>query len=268
MPKHIRHPKPAKFKPASTFPKGHQYAGKPRCQAWNENHARQCSKIPMKVLAGGHPADPNNYSTVCEFDGGKSPRGMEHYNYQGKGYSRFTPGALEPTITAFLQHGYPLDLIQAIGTWEGRIGTLLQTLDQGGAPARLLGELRRELEGLWTAIDANQTERALEHRRAIEQLLGSSQAQADTWEQLENAEQIRTKLIETEDKKRERARGYVRDEQLRFAFNGLRLAVVEGVQLIEDPQLQRKVRTAIAERFIQIVGPAALPGPAAAGRAD
>ena len=260
-----KYPKPADFKPDLTFPETHRYAGKPRCQAWNDNHGRQCSKVPMRLLAGGHPADPENYSTVCELDGGKSPRGMAHYNWQGKGYSRFAPGPLEPTITAFLEHGDPLDLIQAIGTWEGRIGTLLQALEQEGAPAQVWADLRRELEGLWAAIDAGQIDRAVQHRRAIEQLVASGQAHADTWQQLQNAEQIRTKLIDTEDRKRDRARGYVRAEEIRFQNNALRLAVVEGVELIEDAELQRKVRQAIAERFIQIVGPAALPGSPPAG---
>ncbi|MGH9158213.1 MAG: hypothetical protein ACRD1K_20785 [Acidimicrobiales bacterium] len=263
MSKRVKYPKPPDFKPETVFRKPHKSAGLPRCLAWKPNLGRQCNKVPMRLMAGGHPADPTNYSTVCELDGGKSARGIEHWNYRGKGYSRFVPAPLEPAITAFLQAADPLELVQAIATWEGRIESLLRSIDQAGAPAELWAKLQVELEGLWAAIDNQQIERALQHRQTIDQLVRTGQTGTETWDQLQRAEETRLKLIETEHKKRERLRGYVSAEQLRFQNNALRIAVVEAVQLIEDPDTQRKVRTAIAERFIQIVGPAALPGPAA-----
>jgi hypothetical protein len=205
---------------------------------------------------------------VCRMHGGKSLKGFASPLFKTGRYSRYIPGPLEPAVTAFLAAGDPLDLIQAIGTWEGRADTLLRSLEAAGDPLGAWEELAGHWHGMWEATAAGEPDEVRTHRGAIDVLLSAGRARAETWEQLKEADETRLKLIDTEDKKRERARGYVTAEQLRFQNNALRLAVVEAVELIEDPQLQRKVRTAIAERFIQIVGPAALPRPVAAGRAD
>jgi hypothetical protein len=57
-------PKPVDFVPERTFPPGHRWAGKLRCQAWSRRQGRQCERIPMKGKrvcrshggAGGRPA--------------------------------------------------------------------------------------------------------------------------------------------------------------------------------------------------------------------
>lgn len=260
--------KPAGFQPEPTFSNDHRYAGKPRCQAWNKNKGQQCLQMPKKLLAGGHPADSDNYTTTCRVHGGDSPRGLDHYNFQDKGYSRFVPGPLGPAVTAFLEAGDPLDLIQAIGTWEGRVSHLLQQLEEGGDPGQLWAELGHYLTRMWDAIDGGRIEQAVQLRRSIDNILESGMAEAETWRQIQSADEQRRKLIDSEDKKRERARGYIRSEELRYSNNALRVAVIEGIALIEDQELQRKVRKFIAERFMAIVGPAALPGPPAAGSRD
>ena len=219
--------------------------------------------MPKKLLAGGHPADPDGFSTVCKNDGGDSPRGMAHYNYQGKGYSRFTPGPLEPAVTAFLEAGDPLDLVQAIATWEGRVDALLRSLESEGSE-KAWQELAEEWIGFWKATDAEDRAKVQQHREAIDELIVSGQAETETWRQIQAADEQRRKLIDSEDKKRERRQGWMRAEEIRYQNQALQLAVIEGVGLIEDDKLQRKVRIKIAERFIQIVGPAALPGPTAA----
>jgi hypothetical protein len=204
----------------------------------------------------------------CRLHGGMSLRGMAHPNYQGKGYSRYVPKPLEPAITAFLESGDPLDLIQPIATWEGRIDQLLHALEDEGDSGVAWSELAKEWAGFWAATAAEDAGKVRIHREAIDTLLKSGLAEVETWKQIREADETRRKLIDSEDKKRERRRGWMRAEEIRYQNNALRLAVVEAMALIEDPKLQRKVRTFIAERFIQVVGPAALPGPAASAGKD
>ncbi len=222
-------------------------------------------KCGAKTRAGGKCKKAPMENGRCRLHGGMSLRGMAHPNYQGKGYSRYVPKPLEPAITAFLESGDPLDLIQPIATWEGRIDQLLRSLEEGGAD---WADLAAQWAGLWAATAAKDGERVGDHRKAIDALLKSGLAEADTWKQIREADETRRKLIDSEDKKRDRRRGWMRAEEIRYQNNALRLAVVEAMALIDDPKLQRKVRTFIAERFIQVVGPAALPGSATATRED
>lgn len=205
----------------------------------------------------GHETHPKR----CKHHGGASLKGIAHPNYQGKGYSRYVPDLHEAAVSNFLEHGDHLGLVEAIGTWEGRIDELLRSLPEGDA-GELWRTLAKELDGLWNAIDAGEIQQALIHRRRVEEIVDSGNVRLETWRQIREAEETRTRLIKTEDRKRERLRGYITAEQERFKNQALRMAVIEGVELIEDTELQRKVRSKIAERFIQILGPAALPGPA------
>lgn len=221
-----------------------------------------------KTRKGGKCKNAGMENGRCRMHGGMSLRGMDHPNYQGKGYGRYVPKPLEPAITAFLESGDPLDLIQPIATWEGRIDQLLHALDEGGDSAAAWSELAKHWAGFWVATAAKDDDRIRAHRGAIDAVLETGLAEAETWRQIKDADEQRRKLIATEDKKRERRRGWMRAEEIRYQNNALRLAVVEGMALIQDPDLQREVRKFIAERFIQIVGPAALPGPATAARED
>lgn len=256
-----RHPKPDGWVPEPTFPKGHRYEGQPRCQAWNPNKGAQCGRHPKKLLAGGHPADPEHYLRVCKWHGGDSPRGDSHYNMQGKGYSRYAPEPLQPTITAFLEQPDVLNLTQAVATWEGRISQLLESLDADGDPGLLLIEIRDQWKAMWDLTEAGQITQADVIRQSIEQLLKTGLDTAMVWDRVMKADDLRRKLVDTEDKRRDRARGFIRAEEARHHYNALRTAVVEGTQLISDPDTQASVRRFIAERFIQLSGPATLPGP-------
>jgi hypothetical protein len=160
-----------------------------------------------------------------------------------------------------LKEGDPLDLISAIATWEGRINQLLVSLENGGAPGKLWGDLEAHWALYWTAFDEGKFEQAHRERMAIQRLINEGTSQAQTWEQIKDADELRMKLINSEDKKRDRALGYIRAEDVRHNFNSLRIAIVGGVELIEDLELRKQVRRYIAEKFLRITGPAVLSRP-------
>ena len=224
-------------------------------------------KCGAKTRAGGECKKAPMENGRCKLHGGMSLKGIAHPNYQGKGYSRYVPKPLGPAITAFLESGDPLSMVDAIATWEGRVDALLRSLESEGSE-KAWEELAEEWVGFWKATDAEDRAKVQQHREAIDGLIVSGQVETETWRQIQAADEQRRKLIDSEDKKRERRRGWMRAEEIRYQNQALQLAVIEGVGLIEDDKLQRKVRSKIAERFIQIVGPAALPGPTAAADRD
>lgn len=256
----VRIPKPDGWKPEPTYPEEHRWHGHPRCMAWNSKHGRQCGKIAYKVMAGGHPQAPETHSTMCERDGGKSLRGEAHPNYQGKGYSRFVPTELGPQVEEFLRQEDPLSLLQSISTWEGRADQLLRTLEEAGDPGQLFKDIRKVWGQLWAAMDADRFDTAMRYRNSIEAMLDQGSAVSKTWDGVQAADDMKRKLIDSEDKRRERQRGYVTAEQLRFRDIAIRQAVIESMDLIEDKELQTEVRRFIAKRFIQVLGIQALPG--------
>lgn len=75
----MKHPKPKDFKPEPVFPDDHKverWRGKPRCQAWNNNHGRQCGK---PALSG---------KRVCERCGGKSLSGVASPTFKDGSHSK------------------------------------------------------------------------------------------------------------------------------------------------------------------------------------
>ena len=255
-----RIPKPDGWKPEPTYPKDHRWHGHPRCMAWNSTHGRQCGKIAYKVIGGGHPQAPETHCTVCDRDGGKSLRGEAHPGFENKGYSRFVPKALEAQVEEFLRQEDPLSLLQSISTWEGRADQLLRMLEEAGDPSLLFEDIKKAWGRLWVAMDAERFDTAMRERNSIEAMLGQGSSTARTWAGVQAADDMKRKLIDSEDKRRERQRGFVTAEQLRFRDIAIRQAVIESMDLIEDKELQTEVRRFIAKRFIQVLGIQALPG--------
>ena len=222
--------------------------------------------MPKKLIAGGHPADPENYCTVCKVHGGASLRGEAHPNFQNKGFSRYVPKSLAPDVEAWLRKDDPLNLSESIATWNGRVSQLLRTLDDSGDPGELWGEMSEAWERLWIAMNNSDVEGVKKERAYIDERINSGGEQAETWGQIKIADDLIRKLVDTEDKRRDREKGYIKSEVLRFHYSNLRLAVEEGLELIADDQeLYRKVRRTIAEGFIRRVGTSSVSGSITAG---
>ena len=219
----------------------------------------------MRLLGGGHPADPENYCTVCHHDGGKSLRGIAHPNYQGKGYSRYVPRPMGPAVEAFLSQPDPLNLLESIATWESRADQLLRSLEKAGDPGELWQSVDEEWRELWRSTELGRIKDVELHRQKIGELISQGLSIVRTWIGIRNADEMKVKLVAAEDRRRDRQRGYMTAEQVRFQNWALSQAVVESLDTIKDPELKRSLRRQIGERFISIIGIPVIPGPAARG---
>ena len=197
----------------------------------------------------------------CKLHGGKSLKGLAHPNFQGKGRSRYMPPIFKEAFEEASANPDLLDLSQDVATQEAIVVDLLGSLEKGEAPTRLVGSIRSEWRALWGAISREDRGAVAVHREQIGVLLGQASTVAATVDRIMSAQENKRKLVDTEDKRRERRRNYITQEQARFHYASLALAVKNAAEeLIEDDKLRRELLNAISEGFIRIAGRPALAG--------
>jgi hypothetical protein len=105
--------KPADFVPEKTFPPGHIWEGKPRCQAWSHGNDRQCNRMPSKG------------KTVCRAHGAAGGRPPKHgrSSIPAKVSEAYARMAGDPKLR---------ELNEEIAILGARIQQLLDQLDQLG----------------------------------------------------------------------------------------------------------------------------------------
>ena len=109
----VKTPKPPDFQPEPAFEKGHRWAGKPRCQAWNRNTAAQCQKIPFR---GKRVCSSHGGASGCPPVHGKHSKAMK-------------------TLKASLRHlpdPEVLNLKPELAILAARINELMNRIDENG----------------------------------------------------------------------------------------------------------------------------------------
>lgn len=250
------YPKPEGWEPELTFPKDHRWEGKPRCLAWNRNQGRQCLNMPTKLLGGGHPADPASHARTCRFHGGASLRGLSHPSYDAGQYSRFAPPRLAPIIESFLRADDPLSLLPDIATWEGRIDQLMRSLAEKPDPGDLWLELEDRWRSLWIATSQGRADEIRRQRGELDRIIDQGKEIADTWTAVGKATEQKVKAVRVEEKRQDRLKGYLSVEQATFRFHALGDAVIEGLDILKDQDIDLywEIRRRIGESFATQVG--------------
>lgn len=227
--------KPDNFEPIDTWPEGHAWHGQPgRCQAWNPRHERQCM---MRSVAG---------MNVCRLDGGKSLKGIASPSFEHGRYSRYMPKELAPVFKAVIEDPELLSLNVDIATFEARIDQLFQSIT-GGNPGKLWAKAMEEWTGLWEATAREDAKDIMKHRNQLDSLLREGVGDIETWDLILAATEQKRKLSDTETKRREKMREYVRAEEAAYYYRALALAVKANVD-------DTNVLSAIADEFAKIVG--------------
>lgn len=229
------YPKPEDFEPVATWPEGHAWHGQPnRCQAWNPKHGRQCLGRATKG------------KRVCKDDGGKSRGGIASASFKHGKYSRYMPKALAPVFEAVMKDPDLLALNTDIASHEARIDQLFQSIE-GGNPGKLWAEALKEWMGLWEATAREDAKDIMKHRNRLDSLLREGSGDVETWGLILETSEQKRKLIDTETKRREKMREYVRAEEAAYYYRALALAVKANID-------DTSTLSAIADEFAKIVG--------------
>lgn len=87
--------------------------------------------------------------TVCRYHGGRTPRGVNHPNYRGRGRAKDLPRGLTPAYERAIKDPDALSLKSDVALWEVRIGELLGRLSGGES-----GALWTRLKDAWAGLEA------------------------------------------------------------------------------------------------------------------
>lgn len=174
------------------------------------------------------PQPPMEGRTRCYHHGGKSLRGVEHYNWKGgrKGMvASLLPGHLAEAFKALVEDPdlLALDADLAIADLQQR--ELLVALRQGADPMQALRDVREHLADLHTAAAEGDLERLAEVAQAIADAVERGSVQADTLDRLARVSERRRKLADTERKRRESMQAYISAEEAR-AYNSMVISLI------------------------------------------
>jgi len=133
-----------------------------------------------------------------------------------------------------------------IASHEARIDQLFQSIE-GGNPGKLWAEAMDEWMGLWEATAREDAKDIMKHRNRLDSLLREGSGDVEVWDLIFAASEQKRKLIETETKRREKMRQFIRAEDAAFHYRALALAVKEHVK-------DRDTLSAIADEFARIAG--------------
>lgn len=231
--------RPEGWEPELTFPADHrQWAGKPRCRAWNDKLARQCAKMPVKGL--GHPAAPEEYKTVCRLHGGASPGGIASATFKhgrDSKYVRYVAKKLRPSYDAAMSEPDELlNLTSDIALKTARLDDLQRQLDEGEAPARMLAEIAQAYRSLIAASRRGDKDGQRQAGAKLEELVERGEREHMVWLETRDETEARRKLVATEIKRRETARAVIKTEDAQAAAFALAMAnkyVIETVDLTD-----------------------------------
>jgi len=183
---------------------------------------------------------------VCYHHGGKSLSGIASPSFKHGKYSRYMPKQLAPVFEAVMKDPELLALNTDIASHEARIDQLFQSIE-GGNPGKLWAEAMDEWMGLWEATAREDAKDIMKHRNQLDSLLRGGSGDVEVWDLIFAASEQKRKLVETETKRREKMREYVRAEEAAYYYRALALAVKAKV---DDPD----TLSAIADEFIRIAG--------------
>jgi len=205
-----------------------------QCKAKSKQTGERCRCNAMKGME------------VCYHHGGKSLKGIASPSFKHGKYSRYMPPQLAPVFKAVIEDPELLALNVDIAAHEARLDQLFQSIE-GGNPGKLWAEALKEWMGLWEATAREDARDIMKHRNQLDSLLREGSGDVEVWDLIISASEQKRKLVETETKRREKMREYVRAEEAAYYYRALALAVKAKV---DDPD----TLSAIADEFIRIAG--------------
>jgi len=205
-----------------------------QCKAKSKQTGERCRCNAMKGME------------VCYHHGGASLKGIASPSFKHGKYSRYMPKQLAPVFEAVIEDPDLLALNVDIASHEARIDQLFQSIE-GGNPGEMWVQALREWTGLWEATARGDARDIMKHRNRIDTLLREGAGDVEVWGLILSASEQKRKLVETETKRREKMREYVRAEEAAYYYRALAMAVKRHVD-------DRDKLSSIADEFAKIVG--------------
>jgi hypothetical protein len=215
-----------------------------------------CGATNAKEEPCGQP--PGKLTGRCKYHGERVARGINHYNYQGKGRSKYLPLSIQEIYNQLRSDDELLSLEHDVAMVDVRQSLLMMSLTEGGNPAEKWKQLESRWNYMWQAVARGDNDAVTKHREEIARIISDGDHEYVTWaEYISNAE-ARRKLVETETKIQERKGLVLGANRVMAVAQALLMAIDEEVN-------DQQVRSSIGERFIRIIRAADLPELASTG---
>lgn len=210
-----------------------------RCGRWRHGKTKRCR---VRVKAKGRP---------CRIHNKNAPKGTDHWNYQGKGYSKYdTPETIRAWYERFLEDP-DISLRGDIALTRALIQNTLSDLDAGVAKGwrKAIGDVRDRLQ---RAVDSGDTD-AFQLAFADLDSLVKQGAQIDhATAELRAHQKTLREQIDTE-VRRLRFDGAPAEEVIAFAYQMMNLFRV-ALQRVADGESVGSAEAEMVERFRALVG--------------
>lgn len=175
----------------------------------------------------------------CKYHGGKNPRGIMHYNYQGKGKSVSLPTRMLDRYEAHLNDPNVLDLTSSIAVLKSRAEDLMERADDA-VSSKQWEEAQKAMKKLRRA---NTASKIIDAQNELEAVLARGWRDSLVWKEINSTlEQLR-KLNQTEQKRREKAATILTEDQFRtllaYVVNSIKTRVSnddEKMAILSDLQ--------------------------------
>ncbi len=164
----------------------------------------------------------------CRMHGGTSPSGIAHANYVEGRWSKYLPGGMREDYEEALARSDLTSLVSEIGLIDSQIADALKALD-GNDSVFTVVAMRDAFEDL---MEANQRKNVDGSRRAmvhLDQLTREGVETANALRQVNNLIEQRRRLVDTEQRVRERAAGVLTRDQAMLLVGYLAASVKEHV---------------------------------------
>lgn len=209
---------------------------RPRCTAKAKQSGRQCKQPAIAP------------TTKCRFHGGLTPRGVASPHFKHGKHSKYLPQGLRSDYDKAVRDPQLLSLRSQVALLEARELELTRKLGELQAPqwtkaAQALVEYEKSL----TSNDQNAIAKGLTTlRTTICKGADGSVTYQQTWEELRDLIQDRTKVAQAENKRLADIGGFVTVEDMMGVLLGLLAAV-------RDHVADKSARQAIQMRFDQLI---------------
>lgn len=179
--------------------------------------------------------DPIIGSNRCKWHGGMAPKGIAHYNYQGKGLSRHLPTRMLDHYAATYEDGQILEMTEGIRLLEARKYELLERSEDLNS-STLWKKLNKAMEDFKDARrKAAASGRASDIQRVNDALYELDSIIADgfydtvIWNEIRSIEEQLRKLRTAEIRRRKQASEIITEDQFRtmlgFIMNSIQTRV-------------------------------------------
>lgn len=235
------------------------------CGVHQREHAEADHDYVAKPCA--NPVMPNG---ACAMHGGKSPKGLDHWNYQGKGHAKVLPRRMLADYEAARNNPDRLSLEAEIAELRAMKDDCWRMLEQEGDAAAIAvsqvrssaNEVQKYYQAARMASASGNAEKFAENmnylRMSIEELMASLrpvEAMEAAKRQVADLNVKVEKLLKTENSRIFDERGMISLEAALADRHTLVLAVLGAVtKHVGDTTLQKAIQRSVSDEYARLTG--------------